>query len=299
MSRHGIGLGLTTRRMSVATCQDRKTGKQGLVFLTLSIAVLAVNIFASSQVENLKHNLIDHTLFISEAAHAPVSFIEDKLAGLRVLLDVRKTNEALMAENQRLLDWYQAANRLDSENKALRDLLKMKDEDALTYRSGKIIVDTKTQYAHTILVKLGLKDGIEKGQGVLTHEGLIGRVIEAGDNTARVLLLTDINSRIPVTVEGTDDRAIMAGDNNGDPVLNHLPEGHGITTGQKVITSGHGGVFPYGIPVGETYKLPNGFYAVRPYANPNRSNYVQVVEYGVPAGSAHRNIASGSTGVLR
>lgn len=298
MGHQTVGLGLATRRMSVATCQDRKTGRNIVAFLSLSTLILLVNLFATATVDRMKHTAIDKTLFLSEMAQKPVSYVQDTIDSLRVVLDVRKNNEMLAAENARLLEWYQAANRLDSENKALRDLLKMKDDDALEFQSGKVIADAETQYSHTILVKLGLSDGIEKGQGVLSHEGLIGRVIDAGEKTSRVLLLTDMNSRIPVTVEGTQDRAILAGVNNGDPVLDHLSENNGVSTGQKIVTSGHGGVFPYGVPVGETYRLENGTIAVRPYANPDRSNYVQIVNYGVPAGSASRNVASGM-GILR
>lgn len=298
MSNQSVGLGFTTRHMSVASCQDRKTSKNLTVFLALSALILLVNCFASSTIDRFKHTFIDRTVFITEMAQMPLSYVQEKIAKIEVLLDVHKNNEMLAAENQRLMEWYQTANRLDSENKALRDLLKMKDEEALTFKTGKVIVDAKTQYAHTILVKLGENDNIEKGQGVLSHEGLIGRVIETGEQTSRVLLLTDVNSRIPVTIEGAKDRAIMAGTNSGDPVLNHLPEDHNVVTGQKVVTSGHGGVFPYGIPVGETYLLKSGFMAVRPFANSNRASHVQLVDYGVPAGSAHRSVAS-TSGVLR
>jgi len=91
----------------------------------------------------------------------------------------------------------------------------------------------------------------------------------------------------------------LAGTNNGDPVLDHLPETNGVTAGQKVITSGHGGVFPYGVAVGETYVDNDGNMAVRPFANANRANHVQIVDYGVPAGSATRATASAGSSVLR
>lgn len=298
-TKGSIGLGLTTRRMSVATCQDKKTGKAVAFFLGLSVLILGVNCLAESSVSKLKHYLVDETIGVVEALNTPVRYAQNTVASLRVIMDVRKNNEVLAAENARLLEWYQAANRLESENKALRELLHMKDEDALEFQSGKVIGDAETQYSHTILVKLGTNNGVEKGQGVLSQEGLIGRVIETGDRTSRVLLLGDINSRVPVTIDGTQDRAIMAGVNDGDPVLDHLPEGHNVQTGQKVVTSGHGGIFPYGVPVGETYMKSNGQIAVRPYANANRTNYVQIVNYGVPAGSARRNVASGATGTLR
>lgn len=286
--------------MSVATCQDRKTGKTSVFFLGLSALILLVNCFAADKVDHLKHALVDHSIGVTEVANIPLAFIQDRYDAAMDILAVKRNNDILAAENERLLEWYRTANRLNAENKALRDLLNMKADAALEFQSGKVIADAETQYSQTILVRLGAKDGIEKGQGVLSHEGLIGRVIETGVETSRVLLLSDINSRIPVTIEGTQERAILAGTNGGNPVLDHLPEGHKIITGQTIITSGHGGVFPYGIPIGETYLNDEGKIAVRPFADANRSNYVQVVNYGVPAGSARRSIASvPGTGILQ
>jgi len=294
-----VGLGLATRRVNVATCQDRKIGKTSVFFLTLSVSVLLMNCLASGQIDRLKHMVVDHSVGIIEVMNAPVMWIQSGYDELMGIVAVKKNNEMLAAENKRLLEWYQAANRLNSENKALRDLLNMKDDEALTFQSGRVIADAKTQYSQTILIRLGNRDNLEKGLAVLSHEGLIGRIVETGDDISRVLLLGDINSRIPVTVDGTYERAILAGTNVGDPILDHLPEGHKIGAGQTIITSGHGGVFPYGVPVGETYLDSEGKIAVRPYADPNRANYVQVVNYGVPAGSSRRNVASSVTGLLR
>lgn len=299
MRKGSVGLGLATRRMNVATCQDRKAGKTSAFFLTLSVSVLLINCLASDKVDHLKHMIVDNSIGVIEVMNAPAEWVQNSYNELMEIVAVRKNNEMLAAENRRLLEWYQTANRLNSENKALRDLLNMKDDAALTFQSGRVIADAKTQYSQTILVRLGNKDNLEKGLAVLSHEGLIGRVVETGEEVSRVLLLSDINSRIPVTVEGTHERAILAGTNGGDPILDHLPEGHKIVIGQKIITSGHGGIFPYGVPVGETYMNDEGKMAVRPYADPNRANYVQVVNYGVPAGSARRSVASSATGLLQ
>ena len=299
MGRGSVGLDLATRRMSVASCQDKKRGKTLSFFLTLSAFILVFQTFTPSTVDQLKHMALDKTAGVISMANKPSDFIQAQITAFNDLFDMHEKNLLLAEENERLLEWYQTANRLDAENKALRELLNMKDQDALEFHSGQIISDTETQYSQTILAKIGLNDGIDKGQGVLTHEGLIGRVIEAGNTTSRILLLSDINSRIPVTVEGTQDRAILAGRNSGDPVLDHLPEDHSMTAGQKIITSGHGGVFPYGIPVGETYLTENNEIAVRPFASADRSSHVQVVNYGVPAGSARRDVASGAAGVYR
>lgn len=293
-----VGLGLATRHVSISNTYNRRNRKASGFFLGVSIALLFTNVFASDLTNLVKYRIADKTIFLSEKLSAPVSYVQTQIARVETLWDVQRNNEMLAAENERLLQWFQTANRLDAENKALRDLLNMKDEDAMTFRSAKVLSDSATQYSHTILVQLGKNDGLSKGQGVLSHEGLIGRVIETGNETSRVLLMSDVNSRIPVTVDGTNDRAILAGTNDSDPILDHLPESHGVKPGQKVITSGHGGIFPYGVPVGETYLNGHGQLAVRPYASPNRANYVQVVDYGIPAGSATRSVAS-TSGVLR
>lgn len=299
MVKSSIGLGLATRQMSVSSLNDRKQGKTSGVFLTLSLTLLLSNVFASDITNIAKHHLADKTIILTDAVNIPIDYVTGHVARINAIWDVQKNNEQLAMENQRLMEWFQTANRLDAENKALRDLLNMKEDDAVTYHSAKVISDSATQYSHTILVKLGENDGLTKGQGVLSFEGLIGRVIDTGAETSRVLLMSDVNSRIPVTVEGTNDRAILAGTNNGDPILDHLPETHGIKVGQKIITSGHGGVFPYGVPVGETYLNDDGLLAVKPYADANRANHVQIVDYGVPAGSATRATASADSSMLR
>ena len=299
MSKGSVGLGLATRQMSLSSSQDRKQGRSSYGFLALSLTLILCNVFANDLTSVAKHHFADQTVVITEVVSKPIATITEKIQSVKLLLDVQSNNEMLMAENKKLLEWYQTANRLDAENKALRDLLKMNADEAVSYKSAKVISDASTQYSHTILVRSGQSDGLNKGQGVLSQEGLIGRIIETGNNTSRILLMSDVNSRIPVTVEGTQDRAILAGTNNGDPVLDHLPETHSVKVGQKIITSGHGGIFPYGVPVGETYVDSDGNMAVRPFADPNRANYVQIVDYGVPAGSTSRATASNNTSILR
>lgn len=299
MSKGSVGLSLATRQISISSPLDKKHGKTAFFYLFASLIILLLNVFASDITNVTKHYFADQTVIAGTYLQRPIHAFSTQIERIGTLWDVQKNNEMLAAENARLMEWFQTANRLDSENKALRDLLKMKEDEAIEYHSAKVLSDAATQYSHTILVKSGDIDGLTKGQGVLSHEGLIGRIIETGSHTSRVLLMSDVNSRIPVTIEGTQDRAIMAGTNHGDPVLDHLPETHGVMEGQKVITSGHGGVFPYGVAVGETYIDADGNFAVRPFADANRANHVQIVDYGVPAGSTTRATASNGSSILR
>jgi len=299
LSRSSVGLGLATRHVSIANNQDRKIGKASYTFLTLSFALLLTNIISKDLSQSIRHTFIDNTVVVSDMIKKPINGAAVAINRVKTMWDMQTHNEMIMAENKRLMEWYQTANRLNQENKALKDLLNIKEDQAISKISAQVLSDTNTHYSNTILVKSGKKHGLTKGQGVLSSAGLIGRVIETGQNTSRVLLLSDVNSRIPVTIESTKDKAILAGSNKDAIFLDHLTESNSITTGQTVITSGHGGVFPYGIPVGETYTMTNGKIGVKPYADANRASYVQIVDYGVPAGSTTRATASNASSILR
>jgi rod shape-determining protein MreC len=141
--------------------------------------------------------------------------------------------------------------------------------------------DSVSAYVRGALLNVGRRVGVASGQAVLTGEGLAGRVAEVGDNSARVLFVTDVNSRLPVLIERTRERAILAGDNSPQLRLTLLQSVGGVQRGDRVITSGHGGSFPVGIPVGEVVETSEGHVRVRPFSDFSRLEFVRVVDYGV------------------
>jgi len=110
---------------------------------------------------------------------------------------------------------------------------------------------------------------------------LIGRIAEVGEVSSRALLITDLNSRIPVLVEQTRDRAILAGDNSDQPRLLYLPPNLALATGARIVTSGDGGAFPPGLPIGTVAATGDGGVRVRPFANWSRVEYVRIIDYGL------------------
>ena len=107
---------------------------------------------------------------------------------------------------------------------------------------------------------------------------MIGRVIEVGQHASRVLLLNDINSHIPVVVEGANQRAILAGSNVDMLNLIHLPPDVLVEKGSRIVTSGSGGIFPNGLPIGEVVEIKNGTPLVKMYSDPYAAGYVQIIE---------------------
>jgi rod shape-determining protein MreC len=194
------------------------------------------------------------------------------------LAELQAENARLSQENARLREWYQAALLLEAENKSLQALLNVKIEPQHSYVTARILADSGNRFVKSLLTQAGREDGVEKGQAVLSGDGLIGRIIEAGQKTSRILLLTDINSRVPVLVENTSQHAILAGDNGPYAKLVLVSTDSEITEGSRIVTSGHGGLFPQGLPVGLAVKTPEGEIAVRPYADFNRIIHVRIID---------------------
>lgn len=187
---------------------------------------------------------------LSKAAipvHGAAAFVRDVSGLAQMQSQIAK----LEKENARLREWYDRALYLENENKSLRSLLRVTPEASREFVTAQVVSDAGNAYVKTLLVAAGSDDGVEKGQAVLSSDGLIGRILEVGRKSARVLLVTDINSRVPVIIQGTEDHAILAGTNDGLPILKHLPPGHKPPEGAVVMTSGHGGLFPAGLPLGK------------------------------------------------
>lgn len=199
----------------------------------------------------------------------------------------------LKDENARLREWHQTALTLKTENERLSSLLKLKVPESHGFITARVIADAGNTFAQSVLVLGGSNDGLEKGQAVLSGDGLVGRVVESGEKASRILLLTDINSRVPVVIEGTDTRAILAGQNHPYPSLDHLPPDQKVESGARVVTSGHGGLFLPGLPVGQTFVDEQGRVFVQLFADFDRLTYVRVIDKIIDRGILEGQIQAG------
>jgi len=150
-------------------------------------------------------------------------------------------------------------------------------------RAADVLADEPRIFARNVLVDAGARDGVARGQAGMTGEGLIGRVAEVGERTARILLLSDLNSRIPVVVGASGQHAILAGDNSAEPLLLFLPAGSNVKVGDRVVTGGAQGVFPPDLPVGTVASIDGDTVRVAPSAELARLDYVRIVDLGLSA----------------
>ena len=209
---------------------------------------------------------------------APATALRETAADARSALDLHAENERLREENRRLIAWRAEAARLALQNATLRDQLRMPPEvqDRLA-TTARVVGDSGGTFAHTILVDAGTAQGIRAGMAALTPAGLVGRVVEAGRRSARILLLTDLSSKIPVRIERTRERAILEGNNGPEPYLEFGPTAPAFTAHDRVLTSGEGGLLPPGLFVGEIAATREGRAFVRPAVDWERLDFVSIL----------------------
>lgn len=255
-------------------------------FAYISMVVAAVGLMILGKVDVLlmdsfRAHVTDTVAPILDALSRPAESVARAIERVRQLSVLSQENILLRESQARLLQWQTAALRLEAENKSLRDLLNYVPGPEPSFITARVIADTGGAFAHSLILNAGVRDGAAKGQAAMTGDGLVGRVAGAGSRSARILLITDLNSRIPVLVGTGRTRAILAGNNSDRPRLIHLPSGETVSAGDRIVTSGHGGAFPFGLPVGVVASVSDGGIGVEPYVERNRLEYVRLLDFGL------------------
>jgi len=223
---------------------------------------------------------------------APLGSLRAGIADTADLWDMRADNARLRAENVELRRWRSVALALDAENRRLKAELHWVPDPAPSYVTARVVADAGGVYAKAVLLSVGPHHGIKRGEIALDERGLVGRVTEVGARSARVLLITDLNSRIPVVLEGSGAHAILVGTNGPWPRLLYWPEGSPPREGEHVVTGAETGTFPANLPVGTVHYSSAHIPEVEPAALLDRLEIVRIFDYGlngiVPPEAARR-----------
>ena len=244
----------------------------GLMLLGKADALLA---------ERLRMALADTMAPLFSLVAEPVMSAHRTLADAEGLMSLRSENARLRQDNDQLRRWQAVALALDAENATLKANLRWIPDPAPSFVTARVVADAGGVYARAVLLSTGPNHGLTKGQIALDERGLVGRVTEIGARSARVLLLTDINSRIPVTLESSRARAILVGTNGARPRLLHWPEGVMPVEGERVVTSAEANAFPAGLPVGTVRYSATHAPEVDPAARLERLDVVRIFNYGL------------------
>jgi len=200
---------------------------------------------------------------VANVASAPVRWAGDGVNAVKQYFFAVSENRRLRAEVADLSQWRDRAVALRSDNARYESLLGLKTDPPIPMVGARVIADSRGPFANTRLADAGTEAGVMVGNPVMTEHGLVGRVLGVANGVSRILLLTDVASRTPVLDDRTNSRAILTGDATDDPRLDYLRGADPVKAGDRILTSGDGGLFPRGLPVGTVVQGIDGNWRVR------------------------------------
>ena len=190
-------------------------------------------------------------------------------------------NKELRRELQQMKSWKEAALQLEQENARLLDLNQLRVDSKLTHVSGIVVADSGSPFRQSVLLNIGSRDGIQDGWAAMDGLGLVGRISGVGSSTSRVILLTDNASQIPVIIQPSGQQAILMGDNSHAPPVEFIENVDLVRPGDRIVTSGEGGVLPAGLLIGTLALDPNNRLRARLAADYERLEFLKVLrDYG-------------------
>lgn len=216
---------------------------------------------------------------VGGAVAAPGRWTGDLLGWLRGYIAVAHENRRLNKVIVGLRAQADEAVRLRDENERLRAMLGVRTDPPIPMATARVVIDSRGPFANARLANVGAEAGVVIGYPVLSERGLVGRVVGVSRNASRVLLLTDVASRTPVMIDRSNARAILTGDGGPNPRLEYLRGRNPIREGDRVLTSGDGGVLPRGLPVGRAVKGLDGRWRVVLDADDSAIDWVRILKF--------------------
>ena len=247
-----------------------------VVFLVIAMLFGLMRTLMPSFFEKIQTVSVSIMSPVFSVLSAPVYWVKDLGEELSAVWGGRAENRRLKEENEKLKSLENELIQLTAENEKLQRLLNFVPPTKASSWTGRIIADDGNAFTHSVLIQLDDQTSLPKGTVALTDQGVFGRVVFSNQQAARVVLITDFTSRIPVKVGAQEINGILAGDNTDFPKLTALPEGAVVQAGDRVITSGIEGVYPEGLSIGVVLDDQE---SVRPFVKRSQTSFVRLVDF--------------------
>ncbi len=252
-----------------------------VIVLALAVVLVLVGKAQTGLFDGARARITDWMAPVLSQVRAPLDGAERWIGSIGDIFRVYEENLKLKQENARLLQWRNTSVVLEGRVRHYEKLLKAVPDPEMNAVVARVIGRATRPFLRTMILDAGAAHGARAGQAVMDENGMIGRLYLTGRNTSWVILLTDINSRIPVSVAPGQVQAMLAGDNAAAPRLDMLAPNITIKAGDQVVTSGQGGLVPPGLPIGTVIADGDGF-RVALLADASRSESVQILNFARP-----------------
>tara|TARA_Y100000590_G_scaffold453435_1_gene598478 strand:- start:713 stop:1549 length:837 start_codon:yes stop_codon:yes gene_type:complete len=245
--------------------------------LIISILVLSLEYFETGLLNKFRSFTKDFIFNGSYYISAPFKTIEENYNKFQDHMSMYERYEKLKEKDLNLESLKYENEFFKAENYRLKKMIEEKTLISDDYIFTKVLLDRQSPYLKSVIINKGFKHGLKNGIAVKEKSYYVGKIVEVNHLTSRVLLASDLNSKIPVIVEPSAINAILSGNGNSDfAELEYLPKDHGIQDGYIVYTSGIDGAISEAIPVGKIF-IENDRILVKFFANFNQIKYVKVV----------------------
>lgn len=251
------------------------------ILILASLALLVLSRLEHTVIGQLRWHVTEAMTPVLSALLIPVEPLRWVKRQAKQHWDLSDTVVALREENERLRNWHWRALELKRKVARLEGLVQVVKDADTQFVTARVMANSSGSFVRSVLINAGRDQSIRLGYPVVNANGVVGRIVDSGESAARVLLLTDLNSRVPVRVGSEGVRAILVGDNGPFPRLDYLPANAAIKPGDPVATSGAGGIFPIGLQVGHVRKDRRGL-RVEPAARLDQLEYISVLFYDSP-----------------
>ena len=247
-SREDVGIAIRSAFLSRGTKQ-----RFSLFVLTiLSILLIFAESIDTKPLNKVRSVIKDLVYRSAIVASLPLKSISNSSAYIKNHISLYGDYDKLIKENEKLKNDISKKDFLELENSQLRKLINEQVESKSNLVSARVMLDEQSPYLNSFVINIGSNKNIKNGMAVLDGKNFIGRVVDVNFFSSRVLLISDLNSKIPVISEPSGNHAILSGHGTEEPTLIYLPENHGIQNEDKIYTSGKEGIFKPGIPIGSS-----------------------------------------------
>ena len=261
--------------------RERATSNKILTIISLTFA--SILLFTSYMYPNINYSIkikiIDYSSHIINSIYTPINTFNKSIANIHNIYNTYNINNEIIKENKSLKIISNKMQLLYAENQELKKLLNLPNEISYKFVTSKIISKSNASFIRSVILMSGKKDNISIKSPVVDNNNLLGYISELGNNSSRVIALTDINTKIPAFVPNKNIKIIVSGNNSNFLEISNYLDISSLKSGDKVFSSGDGNMYPSGLFIGTIKIKLDGKIIVEPFSNLNDLNYVQVIDW--------------------
>ena len=270
--REDVGIAIRSAFLSRGTKQRFSI----FVLIALSIVLIFIETLENKPINFIRSFVKDVIYRSSSVVASPVNAVKSSYRGVINHINLYDNYNELKIENIKLKENFLKSNFLKLENIQLKKIIGDKMESDYNIISARVMLEADSPYLNSLIINIGSNKKIQKGMAVLDGNNFIGRIVDVNFFSSRVLLISDLNSKIPVIVEPQGYHAIIAGHGKIKPTLEYLPENHAVKNKDKIYTSGKEGIFLPGLPIGEI-KVEKNIVTADLLSDLNQITYVNIM----------------------